>query len=63
MNTNPTRRQDGPQHIGGYAHAWREGFGQGWRDALRCAARRLPPETWAILDALACEYQLAGSDG
>jgi hypothetical protein len=48
---------------GGYAGAWREGFGTGFRDGLRLAARRLPPETWNTLEALADEYDLVGSDG
>lgn len=44
------------------AHGFREDFARGFRDALRLAARRLPPETWPTLDALADEYDLAGSD-
>ena len=38
---------------------WREGFAHGWRDALRLAARELPPETWSMLDKLADAYKLA----
>jgi hypothetical protein len=47
------------------ADLYREGFARGARDALRVAARQLPPETWPVLDALANEYEydLAGSDG
>jgi hypothetical protein len=52
-----------PRHAGSYAYAWREGFGYGFRDALRLAARRLPPECWHVMEALASEYELAGSDG
>ncbi|HSS26058.1 MAG TPA: hypothetical protein VLL82_17050 [Mycobacterium sp.] len=40
---------------GAYACAWRHGFAFGFRDALRLAARRLPPETWHTLDRLADE--------
>lgn len=47
---------------GRYADAWRHGFGHGFRDALRLAARELPVETWATLDALAERYELAGAD-
>ncbi len=47
---------------GRYGCAWREGFGYGFRDALRLAARELPPETWHTLDRLADEYELAGDD-
>lgn len=43
------------------ADLYREGFARGFRDALRLAARRLPPETWPVLDALADEHELAGS--
>lgn len=44
------------------AHVWRDGFAYGFRDALRLAGRRLPPEARPIIDALADEYDLA-SDG
>jgi hypothetical protein len=53
--------QDKP--FGRFAGAWREGFGYGFRDACRLAARRLPPEYWHVVEALADEYELAGSDG
>jgi hypothetical protein len=43
-----------------HADVWREGFRRGFGDALRLAARRLPPETWHTLDALADEYGPAG---
>jgi hypothetical protein len=49
-----------PRHLGRYAHAWREGFSYGFRDALRLAGRRLPPESWAVIEALADEFDLAG---
>jgi hypothetical protein len=48
--------------VGRYAHVWREGFGRGFRDALRLAARRLPPHTWPTLAELADQYELAGGD-
>lgn len=57
FNAN-TRRS----HIGRYAHAWRYGFGCGFRDALRLAARELPPDTWHTLEQLADRYDLAGGD-
>jgi hypothetical protein len=58
-----TRNQH-PQfnHRAGYGYVWREGFGFGFRDALRLAAR-LPPEAWPTLEALASEFALAGGDG
>jgi hypothetical protein len=43
-------------------HGFREGFARGFRDALRLAARRLPPETWPALEALADQYDLASGD-
>jgi hypothetical protein len=52
-----------PQRLGRYAGAWREGFGYGFRDALRCAARELGPETWHTLGQLADEFDLAAGDG
>jgi hypothetical protein len=42
---------------------WKHGFAAGAADALRVAGRRLPVETWHIVEALASEYELAGSDG
>jgi hypothetical protein len=50
----------GPRRCGRHADTFRWGFGCGFRDALRLAARRLPPETWDALDGLADEYDLAG---
>jgi hypothetical protein len=50
------------RHVGRYAAAWREGFGYGFRDALRLAGRRLPLECWAVLEQLADEYELAADD-
>jgi hypothetical protein len=44
---------------GRYARAWREGFTSGAVDALRCARRRLPPETWPTLEQLADAYERA----
>jgi hypothetical protein len=49
------------QRAGRPAQFWREGFGRGGADACRQAARRLPPETWAVLEQLASEYELAGA--
>jgi hypothetical protein len=41
--------------------AWREGFGYGFRDALRLAQRELDdPHAWAVLDRIADQYELAG---
>lgn len=61
--TSTAKRTTTPRHVGRYACAWRDGFGYGFRDALRLAARRLPPEAWPLLDRLASQYELAGSDG
>ena len=47
------------QYRGRYGDVWRDGFGHGFRDALRLAARRLPPEAWSVLDKLADDYDLA----
>jgi hypothetical protein len=52
-----------PRHICSHSRASREGFGYGFRDALRLAGRRLPPDTWATLDRLADDYELTTSDG
>lgn len=46
-------------NCGRHADTFRWGFGCGFRDALRLAARELPPETWHTLDKLADEYGLA----
>jgi hypothetical protein len=51
------------RHLGRYGYAWREGFGYGFRDALRLAGRRLPPEYWHVVEALADEFDLAAGDG
>jgi hypothetical protein len=42
---------------------FREGFARGFRDGVRMAMRRLPPETWPALEALSSEFDLAGGDG
>ncbi len=57
--------QSKPQsrQCGRHADTFRWGFAHGFKDALRLAARRLPPEAWPVLEALADEYELAGSDG
>jgi hypothetical protein len=52
-----------PRHIGRYANGWRDGFRAGAADALRVAGRRLPAETWHIIEALADQYELAAGDG
>jgi hypothetical protein len=59
----PTPAYNKHRQSGCYAAAWRHGFGHGFRDALRLAARRLPPETWRVLDELATDYELAGTGG
>lgn len=47
----------------GYAGAWREGFGYGFRDALRLVAREIDdPKVWAALADIADGYALAGCD-
>jgi hypothetical protein len=49
--------------VGRFAHAWREGFGYGFRDALRLAQREVDdPAVWLVLDRLADECQLAAGD-
>jgi hypothetical protein len=58
----PAPAYNRPRQCGRYADAWRDGFGYGFRDALRLAGRRLPPEAWPTLDALADEYELAADD-
>jgi hypothetical protein len=56
--SNASRRQCGRD-----ADVWRDGFGYGFRDALRCAARRVEdPAVLATLSELAEQYELA-SDG
>ena len=50
------------RQCGRYADTWREGFAYGFRDALRLAARQLPPETWSTLAELADRYALAGGE-
>jgi hypothetical protein len=51
-------------HPGRRAHAWREGFGYGFRDALRLASRHIDdPHVLAILAELAECYDLAGGGG
>jgi hypothetical protein len=51
-----------PRHLGRYASGWRDGFAAGAADALRVAGRRLPVETWHIVEALADAYELAAGD-
>jgi hypothetical protein len=50
------------RHIGRYTAGWRDGFTAGAADALRVAARHLPVETWHIIESLANQYELVGSD-
>lgn len=45
-----------------YAAGYRYGFNRGARDALRCAARELPPETWSTLHALTDRYAEVDAD-
>jgi hypothetical protein len=55
-----SERNSPPRHC---ARAWRKGFGYGFRDALRLAARRTDdPEVWLMLSRFADEYTLAGGD-
>jgi hypothetical protein len=68
-NTTSRRQATGCCHSAGstpawrYAHAWREGFCYGFRDALRLAAREInDPEVWVVLTRIAESYTLAGSD-
>jgi hypothetical protein len=50
-------------HPGRRAYAWREGFGCGFRDALRLASRHInDPHALAILAELAEYYDLAGAE-
>jgi hypothetical protein len=43
--------------VGRRADAWREGFGYGFRDALRLAQRKIDdPAVWVMLDRLADRY-------
>lgn len=58
----PPQPSAATRHLGCYPMAWRDGFGCGFRDALRLAGRRLPPHTWATLEAIASEFDLAGGD-
>jgi hypothetical protein len=44
------------RHIGSGAVIWRHGFRTGAVDALRLAARRLPPDQRAVLEQLSNEY-------
>jgi hypothetical protein len=47
--------------VGRSADVWREGFGYGFRDALRLAQRQTTdPAVWLMLDRLADDYDLAG---
>lgn len=48
--------------LGRYGFGWRHGFAAGAIDALRLAARRLPPQAWNVLDDLADAYKLAAAD-
>jgi hypothetical protein len=58
-----SQRNAAPPHAGGFAGAWRQGFGRGALDALRCAARRTDdPQVWLMLAQLADEYTVIGDD-
>jgi hypothetical protein len=52
----------GHRHLGRYASGWRDGFTAGAVDALRVVGRRLPVETWHVIEALADQYELAADD-
>lgn len=58
----PSAYRAGRPRTGRLARFYRWAFGRGGVDACRQAARRLPPETWAVLDELAAEYELAGAE-
>lgn len=52
------RRNTFGRHAG---DVWREGYGYGFRAALRLAAREIDdPAVWVVLDRLADDYDLAG---
>lgn len=62
--TNQARLYRRLRQCGRYGTGWREGFTAGAVDALRLAARRIDdPHVWRVLDELASDYDLAGSDG
>jgi hypothetical protein len=59
-NPNPSRTTP-PRGRCWDAESWRYGFGLGFRDALRLAAREIDdPAARAVLDRLADQYYLAG---
>jgi hypothetical protein len=60
--THQAPRQAEPHSRRPAGEIWRDGFAYGFRDALRLAARELPPECWPVLHELANEYELAGGD-
>jgi hypothetical protein len=67
LSRHHTTTDQGNSSAGGrqtarYAHAWRYGFGCGFRSALNLAARRLPPETWPVLETIVDDYDLAGAE-
>lgn len=62
IQTHRRRLHRNAERAGYYATAWRAGFGAGFHDACRLAARELPPETWATLSDSANRYELARSD-
>jgi hypothetical protein len=54
LHAKPAGRQCCHNTVGRHADAWREGFGYGFRDALRLAAREIDdPAVWLVLDRLA----------
>jgi hypothetical protein len=63
---HPSSNSDGTSrrpYSGCHATVWRQVYARGFRDALRLAERRLGPEAWLVLSALADEYDLASIDG
>jgi hypothetical protein len=61
LHANRAHRQCRHNTVGRHADAWRDGFGCGFRDALRLAQREIDdPAVWAVLDRLAANYELAG---
>jgi hypothetical protein len=61
-HTRQVKRSAASPHIGRYASGWRAGFMAGAADALRQAGRRLPVETWHVVEELADAYALAADD-
>ena len=60
-HNNRAHRQCRHNTVGRYADVWRDGYGTGFRDALRLAQREInDPAVWVLLDRIADHYELAG---